>query len=316
MSSGLEANDVVVIGAGVIGLTIAVRLGEAGRTVLVLSDREPRRTTSAAAGAMLGISGTPPEDPATRWTQVATRIFDQLAEDSASGIHQVHGEIVTNFADEAPQWATVLPQFRELPAEEHRGFRSGMAVTLPFADMPTYLDYLHRRFLAAGGRFELRHVNSLTDLAGGPPLINATGVGARELCSDTALTSTRGVHVIVENVGIDQFRMEATADPVWTNIFPYPSHILLGGAALPEDGQSNDEAAASIVARAVGVEPRLANAAILGQQVGWRPTRKTSRVERGDVAGTPCVHAYGHGGIGVTVSWGVADDVAQLVGEI
>jgi len=310
---GLEAADVVVVGAGVIGLTIAVRLVESGRAVVVLTDREPQRTTSAAAGAMLGISGALPDDPATRWTQAATPVFDQLADDPASGVHLVHGQIVTNFADESPPWATILPDFRALSAEEHRGFLSGMAVTLPFADMPTYLGYLLSRLTAGGGRLETRHVNALTDLVGGPPLVNATGVGARELCGDTALTATRGVHVVVTNVGIDEFRMEAVAEPTWTNIFPYPSHVVLGGAALPEDGPSDDEAAAAILARALAVEPRLDDAAILGRQVGWRPMRATPRVELDDVAGTPCVHAYGHGGIGVTVSWGVADDVARLL---
>lgn len=313
MIKGMKAADVVVIGAGVIGLSIAVRLVETGREVVVLTDREPQRTSSAAAGAMLGISGTHPDHPATRWTEAATPVFDQLADDPASGVHRLHGLVVTNFADESPPWATNLPQFRELSAPEHRGFRSGMAVRLPFADMPTYLSYLHGRLNAGGGRLEICHVDTLTDLAGGPALVNATGVGARELCGDTALTATRGVHVIVTNVGIDEFRMEAVADPVWTNIFPYPSHVVLGGAVLPEDGPSDDDAAAAILARAIQVEPRLADTSIVGRQVGWRPTRAVPRLELGEVAGVPCVHAYGHGGIGVTVSWGVADDVVRLL---
>jgi D-amino-acid oxidase len=28
------------------------------------------------------------------------------------------------------------------------------------------------------------------------------------------------------------------------------------------------------------------------------------------------VHCYGHGGAGVTLSWGCADEVASLVGEL
>lgn len=309
-----DVADIVVVGAGVIGLSIAVRLVEAGQAVVVLTDQEPQRTTSAAAGAMLGISGAPPDDPATRWAEAATRVFEELSADPASGVHLVHGQILTNFADESPPWATTLPDFRELSAEEHRGFSSGMAVTLPFADMPTYLGYLLGRLTAGGGRVETRHIETLADLAGGPPIVNATGVGAIDLCGDTALTAARGVHVVVSNVGIDEFRMEAVAEPTWTNIFPYQSHVVLGGVALPEDGPSDDEAAAAILARAVAVEPRLDEAVILGRQVGWRPMRATARVELDDVAGTPCVHAYGHGGIGVTVSWGVADDVLRLLG--
>ncbi|GAA5227521.1 FAD-dependent oxidoreductase [Paeniglutamicibacter antarcticus] len=45
MTGGLGTADVVVIGAGVIGLSIAVRLLETGRSVTVLSDREPLETT-------------------------------------------------------------------------------------------------------------------------------------------------------------------------------------------------------------------------------------------------------------------------------
>jgi len=118
---GLEAADVVVVGAGVIGLTIAVRLVESGRAVVVLTDREPQRTTSAAAGAMLGISGALPDDPATRWTQAATPVFDQLADDPASGVHLVHGQIVTNFADESPPWQRSCPTSVPCPPRSTAG---------------------------------------------------------------------------------------------------------------------------------------------------------------------------------------------------
>lgn len=310
------ASEVVVVGAGVIGLTTAVRLAEAGHGVVVLSDQEPGSTTSAAAGAMLGISGMPPDHPATRWTEVATAVFDELARDPTTGIHRVHGRIVTDFADEAPPWARSLPDFRACTAEERRGFRSGMMVTLPFADMPVYLQYLQRRLTAGGGRLEIERVEDLADLAReGRVLVNATGTGARELCGDTGLTGVRGVHVVVRNTGVDQFRMEAVATPVWTNVFPHGDHVVVGGIAVPDgaDGPSDDEAAAAILARAVEVEPRLAGATVLGRQVGRRPVRAVPRTELDTVAGTPCVHAYGHGGIGVTVSWGVAEHVAQLV---
>ncbi len=71
----------MVIDARVIGLTLAVRLVEIERKVVVLTDTEPQQTTSAAAGGMLGISGTPPDHQATRWTAVSTPMFERLAND-------------------------------------------------------------------------------------------------------------------------------------------------------------------------------------------------------------------------------------------
>ena len=56
--------------------------------------------------------------------------------------------------------------------------------------------------------------------------------------------------------------------------------------------------------------PELATATVVRHQVGLRPARPTVRLERdGHV-----VHCYGHGGAGVTLSWGCADEVVELVG--
>ena len=54
--------------------------------------------------------------------------------------------------------------------------------------------------------------------------------------------------------------------------------------------------------------PELRGARVVRHKVGLRPVRPAVRLERvGDV-----VHCYGHGGAGVTLSWGVADEVASL----
>ena len=44
------APDVLVVGAGVVGLTTAICLAEQGLAVLVRADRPPGETTSAVAG--------------------------------------------------------------------------------------------------------------------------------------------------------------------------------------------------------------------------------------------------------------------------
>lgn len=303
-------SDVVVVGAGVIGLTAAIRLAEADHAVTVVTDHPPQETTSVAAGAMLGISGTGPDDPLTRATARSTPVFATLADDPTTGIHYVHGRVVTDFAAENPPWARALPDFRALTPDEARGFHSGMAVTLPFADMPTYLANLEERLRDLGAHLEHRRVEELAELTD-VIVVNATGSRARELVGDATLTPMRGVHVVLSDVGITEFRMEAVAAPCWTNIFPHPGRVVVGGVALPDDDDTPDaQVAEAILARATTVEPRLAAARVLGLQVGWRPVRPQPRVEIDDAG---VVHAYGHGGLGVTVSWGVAEDVVTLV---
>ena len=69
------------------------------------------------------------------------------------------------------------------------------------------------------------------------------------------------------------------------------------------------ETARAILARATRLVPELEGAKVLRHKVGLRPVRPAVRVERqGSV-----VHCYGHGGAGVTLSWGTADEVVGLV---
>jgi D-amino-acid oxidase len=62
--------------------------------------------------------------------------------------------------------------------------------------------------------------------------------------------------------------------------------------------------------------PALAHAPVLGTVAGLRPARPTVRLERGVLAdGTPVIHDYGHGGSGITLAWGCADEVAREAGS-
>ena len=85
---------------------------------------------------------------------------------------------------------------------------------------------------------------------------------------------------------------------------------LVGGTDVEGEWSRtpSPETAAEILARATRLVPELRSARVLRHKVGLRPVRPAVRLERaGDV-----VHCYGHGGAGVTLSWGVADDVVAL----
>ena len=54
-------------------------------------------------------------------------------------------------------------------------------------------------------------------------------------------------------------------------------------------------------------------AEIIEDLVGLRPGRTEVRLEKEHIQSRPLVHNYGHGGSGVTLSWGCADEVVELV---
>ena len=314
---GERRPDVLVVGAGVIGLTTAVCLAEAGADVTVWTAQPPRRTTSAVAGAMCGPTITGPQDPATRWAEGSDKEFRALAETPSTGVHLVRGRLVSKWGDAPPPWAPTVPGFAPCtPTDVPPGFRVSFWAELPFADMPRYLEHLQTRLAAAGGRLELRTVSDLAEAAASAPVIvNATGTGARELVPDHSVRAVKGQHVIVENPGLDTFLYEGGAATAWTGIFPHGDHVVLGGVAVQDDWDRTSDPATSeaILARAAAVEPRLAGARVLGVEVGLRPARPSVRLAEEAIGASRCIHSYGHGSVGVTLSWGCAHDVVAMI---
>ena len=74
-----------------------------------------------------------------------------------------------------------------------------------------------------------------------------------------------------------------------------------------------------IQARCDVLEPGVSRAPVLQESVGLRPCRRGGvRLERQQRAlhGLIVVHNYGHGGSGVTLSWGCAGEVVDIVANI
>jgi D-amino-acid oxidase len=148
-----------------------------------------------------------------------------------------------------------------------------------------------------------------------PLLANCTGVGARDLVPDAAVHAVRGQHVVVANPGLDTFFLEAPFGPAWTSYFPHGDVVVLGGTSAVDDTNLAPDPATAreIVERCAAVEPRLGEAPIVEHRVGLRPGRTTPRVELEPIGSARCVHNYGHGGVGVTLSWGCAQEATALL---
>jgi D-amino-acid oxidase len=312
----MSSLDAIVVGAGVSGLTTAVCLAEAGRRVAVRTAAPSAASTSAVAGALwepyLVESGGRVWD----WCKVTLDELRGLAGEPAAGVRLVSGREASRAPGPPPEWGSLVDLRACEPAELPPGFVSGWRFTAPLVDMAIYLGYLERRFLAAGGVVEQRRVGSLAEVAADAPVVvNCAGVAARELVPDPELVPVRGQVVVVVNPGVSEF-FAATDTADLTYVLPHPDRVVLGGTAErgATDLEPDPETARRILARCVAIEPRLAGAPVLAHKVGLRPSRPTIRVEEVPLdGGGRLVHNYGHGGAGITVSWGCAREIAALV---
>jgi D-amino-acid oxidase len=307
-------DDVVVVGGGVIGLTTAVVLAERGRRVRVWTRDPVERTTSAVAGALWWPYRIEPAARARAWALRSLDVYEELAaRPEVTGVRMVEGVLGEADLDGAEAWATVrLPGLRATTAEEYAG--TGMWARLPLIDMSTHLPWLRGRFLAAGGAIEERTVSDLAQVPA-PVVVNCTGLGARELVPDASVRPVRGQLVVVENPGIRTWVTSKAPDGQMAYFFPQPGRLLLGGTADEDEWSLEPDpvVAEAIVRRCAALRPEIAGARVLGHRVGLRPTRDAVRLEREPLPdGRVLVHHYGHGGAGITVAWGCAEEAAGL----
>lgn len=308
--------DVTIVGAGVIGLSTGVVLIEAGHSVRILTAEPPEVTSSAAATGMVGLAMAEPMSEVRRWEETSRREFNQLRSDDGSGVVIRRGLLASRSEADPPPPIKRQQGFQLAdPSELPRGFAAGFWLDMINVDMTRYLTYLADRFRGAGGRIDVSRVESFDDVAA-PVLVNCAGVGARDLTSDTSLSAAWGTHVIVENPGIATYFMEGPPGPTeWVSWMPHGDRLLIGGVSIADrwDRAPRPELNERLLAAARAANPAIGDAEVLGANVGLRPQRPSVRVEQETRPWGLLIHNYGHGGLGVTLSWGCAHTVREIV---
>jgi D-amino-acid oxidase len=261
------------------------------------------------------------DERADRWLANSYERFCALAEEPETGIILRGGiELFRTPADDA-WWRDALPGFRRARASElPSGFADGfVAEGIPVIEMPVYMAWLSRRVEHRGGSIVERTLSSFDEaFAAADVVVDCAGFGARALAGDEALVPVRGHVVRVEQVGLDRYVSDEQGPRGVTYIYPRSRDIVLGGTRQvgQKEAVFGDDVERDIVARCVAIEPRLEGARVLSRAVGIRPGRPSVRLEaERHGSGGLLVHDYGHGGSGVTLSWGCAEDVVALISE-
>lgn len=311
-----HATKIIVLGAGVIGLTSAIRLLEQGESVTIWTRDLPQHTTSRLAAALWYPYLTNADAIGETWGQTSFEEFGRLANDPTSGVFWRTTLVVFRTPVERPLWAGSISGFRDaLPGELPIGYTDGYVVPLPVIEMPVYLDYLLNRVRHLGGDLCQRTVRQPIEPfeAGADLIVNCTGLGAGELFGDDLLVPVRGQ--IVRGSGVNETRAIFEIDSC-TYYVPRTSDCILGGTADADNHSLEPDSAIAedILQRCGDLGVDLSDLVRLEDLVGFRPCRESVRFTTQEIApGRPVVHCYGHGGAGVTLSWGCADAVVQEV---
>ena len=318
--------QIVVVGAGAVGLACAIRLGEAGHQVQVWTKDAPSDTASAVPAVVwwpdaVAYGGKDPratgEDGAIiRWSAAT---YDQLATLTAipgSGVRLRRGSAVLRAAQGEPWWAAAVPRLgRCRPALLPDGYADGYAFAAPVVDMWQYLPWLIRRLAAAGVPVVERELRGLADARMVADLVvNCSGLGARQLAEDGDMVPVRSQVVRVANVGLTEWLRDDHDPDGPISLVPRGDEVVCGGTVEAGAEELAPRAADTdrILARCCALVPELAGAPVVGTMVGVWPGRTVVRLDR-DERDDDVVHCYGHGGAGITLSWGCADEVTRLV---
>jgi D-amino-acid oxidase len=329
--------EILVLGCGVSGLTTALTLLDAGHAPRIWARDLPPNTTSNVAAAVWYPYRAFPEEKVTAWGAAAYERFAALAQTPETGV--VVRETFDLRGEEAPDpwWISAVPDVRRAAPEElPAGYGNALILNAPVIDTSVYMNYLLAQFRARGGQIEQRSVASLDEaLAESPVVINCTGLGAREVAGDTDIHASRGQVIRIKANGFERALLDNYGPNHVAYIVPRVADIVLGGTDVEGDErlEVDDTLNPGILERCAAMVERYdaefaaslralrdkllageASDEIVSVACGLRPVRSTVRLEREELGdGRVVIHNYGHGGAGVTLSWGCAAEVVALL---
>ncbi|KIW09907.1 hypothetical protein PV08_11683 [Exophiala spinifera] len=370
---------IVIIGAGILGLTAALRIQDLIHAqglpykLIIIAKEFPSSPSSIQpspnyasmhAGAHVRpiLALTPQLAREARWLKYTCNVFaEQVATQPWLGVTQVPG--VEYFENPSPEIqsldaATFMTQsglqgFRRI--DEHtlpRGVKLGYEYTTYCINSPIYCMALLRKFILNGGSIMTADVKCEEEAAAAAVapaarlVINASGMGF----GDKACFPTRG-QIALTNIPAEKTITRQNADGTWSFVIPrgFDGGTIVGGTKEAGEWDARpDQRTRATLAKSMRELALLSSSSmtegkhqylttsqtpsyeILQDVVGRRPTRDGGlrlEVERRTLPQSSqtqsasdrqakilvIVHAYGAGGRGYEISWGVAEEVKDLV---
>jgi D-amino-acid oxidase len=220
------------------------------------------------------------------------------------------------------------------------GVRDAYTYLAPMIDTDTYMGWLLEQVEKGGcqivqDRIEgdlVKNSDELLDRFDAHAIINCTGLGSAALTGESVYP-LRGALVYVNNDGKSMPRVTSAHCMAFDDsidgqnmVFIVPrgtDRLVLGGLVEPNEWSTdisleNYAPIRDMFARCQDFLPTLRNATLIPEpavRVGLRPARRDG-VRLSIEEDAPVVHNVGHGGSGVTLSWGCAEDAVNLLAHM
>jgi D-amino-acid oxidase len=325
---------ITVLGSGISGLTTAISLLTAGHTVKIVAEKFTPHITSDIAAAFW--SPYHVEGYRREWAAFALNHFNQNHLHPDAGVcpvtaHEFFESESDLLAWEQQSWWRTLPtvNYDRLPSQSLPApFKLGVRYTIPIIRMTDYIPFLMKQFRSLSNSEPIpRHVTALQDLFDESDIvINCSGLGALHLADvrDNGMYPILGQLVRVSPVHCPNMLFISTGSYAAEPLYIVPrcgKDIILGGTTLQDESWTAPKPywTDRILERCRALLPSLKDAKVLETKVGHRPARHGGlNVSLDTTRGypKPVIHNYGHGGAGVSLSWGCANHVTQLVSSL
>jgi glycine/D-amino acid oxidase-like deaminating enzyme len=254
-----RTGPVAVLGGGVVGLSTARLVQEAGLPVTIYTAALPPDTTSNIAGGQFHPYAVFRDDAVTpefrsqfaRALDYSWRRFQIMVGDDY-GIRWLPTYVEAD-APEAQPIANFPPVNRVLSQAEHPfPLQNVLRYDTMYVETGRYLRQMLRDVQIAGGKIEVRKFATPADIQALPEslVFNCTGLGSRDLFGDQDLHPARGQLAILEPQPEVQYAL--TGGPGY--MFPRPDGIILGGTF--ELDQWNRTPEPATIARIVAAHKR------------------------------------------------------------
>jgi D-amino-acid oxidase len=228
----------------------------------------------------------------------------------------VPGTVVHRTPEPDLWWAPAVPDARPATAAElPPGVSGGTRCTLPVVHMGRYLPWLLAACDDEGVQVVGGRVTSLAEVRG-EVVVLAAGLSSGPLVDDDTGYTVQGQVVRLADPGLSGWLLDEENPAGLTYVIPRGTDVVCGGTAVEgaTGTEPDPDVELAVLRRVRALVPELADSPVMSRAVGLRPGRPTVRLERLVRDGREVITCYGHGGAGVTLSWGCAGHVARLVG--